>query len=291
MTLLPVSIVLISTVLHATWNLMAHARRGDSLLLPRSAVVTAAVVLIPLLVVEWWSTPLAGPVWGLLVAAGFFQAVYFLGLISGYQVGDFSVVYPVARALPVLLLALVDMGRGRMPSPLGWLGILLVTVGCLVLPLERLNKLDPTRYFNRTGLWILITALGTTGYSTVDKLAAEMLPPGIFSAMRYGAWEALFMVPFMLLILPKFGQIRLERGTWGQWRTAGLAAIFIAGAYWLILWAFQLSPYTSYIVALRQFSIVLGVLFAALVFKEPAPGLRIGAAVVIALGVMCIGFA
>lgn len=291
MELLPVVIVLISTVLHASWNLMAHARRSDPLLLFRSAVVTLALFLLPMLAVEWWLMPLPGPIWGLLLAAGLFQSLYFLGLTSGYRLGDFSVVYPVARALPVLLLAFVDMARGRPPSPLGWLGILLVTAGCVVLPLERLNKLDPGRYFNRTGMWILLTALGTTGYSIVDKLAAEMLAPGLFSAVRYGAWETIFMVPFLLVVLPKFGGIRLERGSGEQWRTAALAALFIAGAYWLILWAFQLSPYTSYIVALRQFSIVLGVLFAALVFKEPAPGLRISAAVIIALGVMCIGFA
>ncbi|MBP7964940.1 MAG: hypothetical protein KBG20_22620 [Caldilineaceae bacterium] len=291
MTLLPVLIVLVSTVLHASWNLMAHARRTDPLLLLRSAVVTLVVALIPLLVVEWLATPMPGMVWGLLVLTGIFQAIYMLGLTAGYQVGDFSVVYPVARALPVLILAFVDLGRGHAPSPLGWLGILLVTVGCLVLPLERLGKLDPARYFNRTGMWILLTAIGTTGYSTVDKLAVDMLPQGLPSAIRYGAWETIFMVPFLLVLLPKFGGIALKKGSAAQWRQAALAALFIASAYWMILWAFQLSPYTSYIVALRQFSIVLGVIAAAILFKEPAPRLRIGASLVIAAGVICIGFA
>jgi hypothetical protein len=33
--------------------------------------------------------------------------------LQGYKSGDFTVVYPVARALPVLVLAFVDWGRGE----------------------------------------------------------------------------------------------------------------------------------------------------------------------------------
>jgi drug/metabolite transporter (DMT)-like permease len=74
----------------------------------------------------------------------------------------------------------------------------------------------------------------------------------------------------------------------GGWKWAALAALFIFGAYWLVLWAYQLSPYASYISALRQFSIVIGVVAAAVILHEPARGLRIGAALVIASGIVCI---
>ncbi|MCB8945767.1 MAG: hypothetical protein H6658_18620 [Ardenticatenaceae bacterium] len=48
--------------------------------------------------------------WPYLLVTGCFQAMYYLGLLQGYKSGDFTVVYPVARALPVLILAFVDWG-------------------------------------------------------------------------------------------------------------------------------------------------------------------------------------
>ena len=44
----------------------------------------------------------------------------------------------------------------------------------------------------------------------------------------------------------------------------------------------------SYVVALRQFSIVIGVVIGTFLFREPAPGLRIGASLAIVGGIACI---
>ncbi len=118
-------LVFLSTILHASWNLLAHARRNDQTLFLRAALVTGLVGLGPVLWSEWTGSNRFPPmVWLLLVITGLFQGLYFLGLTRGYGSGDFTVVYPVARALPVLILALVDAGRGQVPSALGWLGII-----------------------------------------------------------------------------------------------------------------------------------------------------------------------
>ncbi len=288
-------LVFLSTLLHASWNLLAHSRRNDQTLFLRAALVTGLVGLGPVLWTEWTGSNRFPPVvWLMLAITGIFQGLYFLGLTRGYGSGDFTVVYPVARALPVLILALVDMGRGQMPSTLGWLGIALVTGGCLISPLESLRGIHWRRYANVTGFWILVTAAGGVGYSIVDKLAAEQLAPGAWSAARYGLMETLFTAGYLWLLL------RLTGGTlqpapgssWAvRWRWAALAGGFIFAAYWLILWAFQISPYVSYIVALRQFSIVIGVVAATVLFREPAARLRIAAALVISLGVAAITLA
>jgi drug/metabolite transporter (DMT)-like permease len=253
------------------------------------------VGLGPVLWSEWTGSSRFPPlVWLLLAITGLFQGLYFLGLTRGYGSGDFTVVYPVARALPVLILALVDLSRGRVPSPLGWLGIGLVTTGCLLAPLVSLRAIHWRRYANATGFWILVTAAGGVGYSTVDKLAAEQLAPGAWSAARYGLMETLFTTVYLWPLLRLTGGVLppAPGKRWiMRWREAALAGVFIFAAYWLILWAYQLSPYVSYIVALRQFSIVIGVVAAALLFHEPAPRLRIGAALVIALGVAAITLA
>jgi drug/metabolite transporter (DMT)-like permease len=65
----------------------------------------------------------------------------------------------------------------------------------------------------------------------------------------------------------------------------------VFGAYWLVLFAYQLSPYASYVLALRQLSIVIGAVAGTVLFHEPARGLRVGAALVILAGAACIALA
>jgi hypothetical protein len=153
-------------------------------------------------------------------------------------------------------------------------------------------------YRNRAMLWVFVTALGTVGYTTVDKLAAEGLAPGPISAARYAVWEAVMTIPILWaalkLIVERTG-VESSRSGLGDWGWALVAALFIFCAYWLVLWAYQLSPYTSYVSALRQFSIVIGVVAVIVLARrraEPAPPwLRAVAAAVITLGILCISMA
>jgi drug/metabolite transporter (DMT)-like permease len=54
--------------------------------------------------------------------------------------------------------------RGRFLTPLGWLGVLLVAGGCILVPLQSFKDFSLQRYFNRTSLWMVLAALGTVGY-------------------------------------------------------------------------------------------------------------------------------
>ncbi len=291
MSLFPPSLILLSTLLHASWNLLAHARRDDTTLFVRANLIVGLVGLGPVLWLQFSGDPFPPAIWPLLLATGLFQAVYFLGLTMGYRAGEFSVVYPVARALPVLALAVLDVSRGHPPSPLGWLGMGLVTVGCLLAPLSSLRVVNRGKYFNATIFWVLVTAAGTVGYSGVDKIALEMLRPGLLSALRYGVLQWLLTVPFLWLGLRYVARLPMTVGKGRDWRRAALATLFISTAYTLILWVYQMIPQASYVVALRQFSIVIGVVAAIVIFHEPAAKLRLTAALIISVGVGLVGFA
>lgn len=283
-------LILISTFLHAGWNLILRSQRAIYVAW-RINLIVVAIGLGPALVAEFLGTRFPGQVWGYLVVAGIFQALYYFGLVKGYQNGDFSVVYPVARALPILLVALADVVQGHAPSPVAWLGMLLVTAGCLVIPLESMRSFEIGRYWNLTMVWIFATALGTVGYTIADNAAAAVIQPGPLAAARYGIFEFLFTILFYWPILKSTRQpIHGPKG-WAGWKWPVLGAIGVFGAYWLILWSYQISPQASYVVALRQFSIVIGVVMGTFLFREPAPGLRIGAALAIAAGIACIALA
>jgi len=281
---LAIFLVLLSTFLHAGWNLILRNQRSDFTFL-QITIVASVVGLGPVLMAELGPQPLLVHVWEYLILAGIFQAIYYLGLTQGYRNGDFTVVYPIARALPVLLVAVGDVARGRAPSPMAWLGMILVSVGCLMIPLESWRGFHWGRYWNRAMLWAVVTALSIVGYTLTDKIAADLIVPGPWAAARYGIYEGAASAVVYWLILKAMGRSIRDQSGLAGWRWVTVAAIGVFGAYWLILWSYQLAFQASYVVALRQLSIVIGVALGAWFLREAAPRLRLSAACIIVVGV------
>ena len=315
-----VGVVLFSTILHAGWNLIAK-QRSDSwtTILQILAAISVPGVLIAVST-ELLTTGILRHVWPFLLGAGCAQAVYFLGLTLGYRAGDLGIVYPVTRALPVLVLGGFDLARSLSPSPTGWLGLALVAAGCIVISgaagtdrgradRGRAVRGRLARRLHPTIGWAAVAAAGTVGYTAFDKLAAEVLRRqsggGLPDAFRYGLWEFVISTVLYAALLAAAMRVSARRRaapppaaaprlSWrtlaGDWRTAA-AGVGMCGAYSLVLWAYQLSERASYVVALRQFSIVLGVVAGAVLMGERAPVVRIGAAVVIVAGIALVSAA
>lgn len=285
-----IALVLVSTFLHAGWNLLLRSRRDDYTIL-RASIVIVAVGLGPSLLAEFLGTRFPPLVWACVVTTGIFEAFYNLGLSRGYQTGNFSYVYPIARALPILLVAVADMARGHWPSAIAWVGMTLVSIGCIVIPLDSLSKFKLSLYWNKSTFWVVLTALSTVGYTLVDKVAADLIEPGPLATARYNVYGMTMTTLAYWLIFRLTGQpLGGEKG-WAAWKWPVVAAVAIFGAYWLVLWSYQLSENTSYVVAMRQFSIVIGVVIGVFMFHEEAPAWRITAALMIAAGVACIALA
>lgn len=287
MAIFSVVLVFTSAIIHASWNLVVRSRGANGMLLRVPLLI--AILGLPLVVwTEWVGEPFSLFVWAMLILTSVFQSFYYMGLLRGYEHGDFTMVYPIVRALPVLFIALFDALRGNQPAPLAWLGMVLVSLGCLVIPHTSFRNLQLAVYRNRTMLWVLLAAVGTVGYSVVDKLAAEEMAPGASMAARYYIYES--AITFLML----GGTLRLLGLPTGleqlrtDWRWSAVAAIGVFTSYWLILWAYQINAQASYIVAMRQFSIVIGAVAGSLLFREPARHLRITAAAMITLGVILI---
>ena len=309
-----VGVVLFSTILHAGWNLIAK-QRSDSwtTILQILAAISVPGLLIAVST-ELLTTGLLRHVWPFLLGAGCAQAVYFLGLTLGYRAGDLGTVYPVTRALPVLVLGGFDLARSLSPSPTGWLGLALVAAGCIVISgaagADRGAAVRGrlARRLHPTIGWAAVAAAGTVGYTAFDKLAAEVLSRqsggGLLDAFRYGLWEFVISTVLYAALLAAAMRVSARRQaaapaaarrlSWrtlaGDWRTAA-GGVGMCGAYTLVLWAYQLSERASYVAALRQFSIVLGVVAGAVLMGERAPVVRIGAAVVISAGIALVSVA
>lgn len=288
MSAFAIGLVMISTFGHATWNLLARWQKSESAFFARMLLVTMVAGFIPAVISETVTHSLSIRVWCYLAASGLCCGIYFFSLAMAYELTDMTIVYPVARALPVILVAFGDVLRGRELTTSGWLGLLLVLTGCLLTPLESMRQFNIRLYIQRSMIWIVLTALGIVGYSLFDKAASEIVPPGPGTAARYG-YMFFSLAGLVFLTLRRLTKsYRQERQVVG-WKWPVLAAFCNFGSYWLVLWAYQLTQHAGYVVAFRQFSIVLCVFVAFVKFKERGVFIRSVGVVLITAGLMIIG--
>lgn len=296
MSVLALGLILVSTVMHAGWNLLARRGRSEAEFFRRMLIVIAVTGAIPALFCELTNPRLSPAVLGFALASGLCCGLYYLFLMLGYKASDFTTVYPVARALPVLAIGLLDVARQRHPSAVGWAGMALVVAGCLLAPHTSFRGLTWRPYVSRASLWIVLTALGTVGYTMFDKLAAELLPAGPVSAMVYG--YVFFVVSYLVYELTsRLSGVGDRQAAGGPsaagrgrtlWGLALLGAVMNFGCYALVLWVYQMCPHASYIVACRQFSIVIGVVLAFLIYHEKGARVRLVASALITFGLVLI---
>jgi drug/metabolite transporter (DMT)-like permease len=283
-----IAIVIVSTFMHAGWNLLARYDRSEGIFYRKMLVVIGLAGFLPAVISEALTRSLTPLAWACVTGSGISAGLYLYFLARAFESSDFTIVYPVARSLPVIFVAVIDVLRGRFLTPLGWAGILLVAAGCTLVPLNSFGELSLKRYFNRASLFMLLAALGTVGYTFLDKIAAEVVQSGPDTAARYGyMYFVISYLPYMALSRT----FRSEGKTNGApgWKLAALAAALSFTAYWLILWAYQLSPYASYIVAFRQFSIVIGAALAFVIYREKGAAVRLSGALLVTSGLVLIG--
>ena len=107
MTLTAFILVFISVFMHAAWNFLGKKESPSAafFLLASGAGTVFCLPFILFSEVSLLAIPLE--FWLILILSVSFNLVYFVALAGGYRHGDISLVYPLGRALPVLLTAAV----------------------------------------------------------------------------------------------------------------------------------------------------------------------------------------
>ncbi len=162
-----------------------------------------------------------------------------------------------------------------------------MVVGCFLVPLRSIHEFQLHRYVNRNNLWMLLTALGTVGYTLLDKSASEVVLQGPATAARYGYFLFVFAYISYLLCLRISKTERLHTEDLG-WRLPALSGLLNFTSYWLILWAYQLMQQASYILAFRQTSIAIGVVAAFVIYKEEGRIPRLTGTLILTTGLILI---
>ena len=220
--------------------------------------------------------------------SGFVHFIYWYFLTKALEKGDLSLIYPIMRSSPALVLIFSIIILGENVSALGVAGILLVAIGVYIINMESLVFSELFRPFramirDRAIQFAFLTLFSVAGYTLVDKLAVSQMHPVVFAYIY--PWISLSLFSSYIFKVKPNDVLKKE------WRThkgsiliCGVLSIF---GYFLILVAFTMER-MSYVVGLRQLSIVFAVLLGGQILKEKNKRIRIAASIIIFIGAYLI---
>lgn len=293
MTGLAISLVVVSALMHALWNSIGK-RSATSIAFYAWATLAGTILFSPLMLTNWFDViQLPLEFWGLLVISGGFQALYFTGLAKAYGQAELSLVYPLARSLPVLIVpafVLVAYGKtGVNPENLMAMG--LIVLGALVLPLSRWRDWNINAYMTPAVGWALIAAIGTAGYSITDSEAIHLMREQGWDPFVAGSTfvvlQGVSITAWMLAMIRIRNQESIKLGSMSK-RWVLLTGFFLMLTYLLVLTSMSLVDEVSYVVALRQLSIPIGVAIGFFWMKEHVSWPRIKGVLLMLVGLVLV---
>jgi len=291
MSALAIALVLISALFHALRSLFTKAS-GDKQIFLWLYSIFALLFFSPLFFYFLYWVGIPEPVayvW--CFGSGFIHFLYWIFLTQSYKEGDLSHVYPIMRSSPALVLVIAVLFLGEQVSVQGVCGILLVAVGVYIINMKQISAdefLEPIKSIanDRSTRFAFLTLLSVAFYSIVDKMAVNHIHPILFTFIHLLCGMC-YYTPYILLT-KNAAMIKTEWNS-GSRRiiAAGVLGIF---GYMLILIAFTVER-VSYIVGLRQTSIVFAVLMGSHLLKEKHKGIRLTGSLIIFTGGFLISLA
>ena len=301
MTLTAIVLITVSAFMHAGWNTIskrAHPTTAFFLI----ALVIGTLLFFPVLIINFREILIfPAQVWLLLAMTGLCEAIYFVSLSAAYRSGDLTIAYPLARAAPVIIVTLLSFlfGQGGQISNQCIAGIILIFGGSFVLPMHHFTDFRLKNYFNLTCLFALCTALGTVGYSMIDFKALQLLREtpdinlgSVGIGISYVAIEFFIAALWLVLITvsKKRGRNDLRQVFHNSLLPAVLTGVSFLVPYSLVLIAMAHVTNVSYVVAFRQVSIPLGVIFGVIFLKEPRFYPKFIGTLIIFIGLVFVAF-
>ena len=278
-------LVLISALFHASRDYLVK-RATNKLLFFCWYRFCALIVLLPIFL-QRFSLSLSPLSWIYILARSILDALYIYALAGAYREGDLSLIYPIARSAPIFVLLWSTLIWHQPLPPTGVVGILIVAFGAYVLQLRGLsarNLAAPilAAIHNRSIRMAWITALLVAANSLIDDRAVELLDPLVYLYVFVGV-SSLLYIPYLL----RCGWQSITTEWQGHWKHILPAAVLGASGYLLALIAFRIE-HVGYVTAIRQASIIFGVVFGTVLLREPYGRVRLIGSLVMFVGMLLI---
>jgi drug/metabolite transporter (DMT)-like permease len=267
-----VAVALLSALLHAGWNAAVKASPRPTEAMAAQMLASAIIVLPGLL---WTGLPaLASWIWiGISTLA---NMVMVTALMRAYERGGFGVVYPVVRAVSVMLVVPMSaflVGDRLTLTAVAGVSLIALALGLLGLSARRESDFNPGVL-----IWTLVAGLSTAVFVICDGQGVRLAG----SPWAYGFAVAVLNAVAMCWRQRQFGtpwQLLAK-----NWTVAVPAAIAAVISYMAILWVWSQAPIAP-AAALRDTSAVFAILIAVVWLREPLTGARMFAVLLAAAAV------
>lgn len=271
------ALVLVSAVLHATWNALTKAS-GDRVVTMTGVLGTCALIGGAASLFLPAPAPAALP---FLAISCVFHFAYQQFLLGAYRHGDLSLVYPIARGLSPLLIALLASAfAGEVPRPVQALGIALASAAMASFAFE---PREPHPGAARSVASAFVCTAMIASYTFLDGQGVRH-SGNAFSYVAWNSWATSLAFCVFALVhtrgrLAPFFEVAGVRGIGG-----GVLATL---GYGIVLWAMSRGAMAN-VSALRETSVVFAALIGTRLLGEGFGTRRVGAALCVALGVLLL---
>jgi drug/metabolite transporter (DMT)-like permease len=282
MSLVAIVMVLSAAVIHAVWNTLAKRSIDALAFLWAISLAGLLIYAVPFFVLaprEQWE-------WDWLriaINSGVIHVFYAALLARAYSRSDLSFAYPIARGTGLMLVPLLAVPVfGDRPTAIAWMGIGLVVAG--ILWLHRpvfIAMVNRGQVRDLLSVPALLTGLTIAVYSINDTAGVHRANPVVYLYIVF-LIESAILAPYVVKTRwPAVRQVFKEPlpvvvGGFGSF-----------GTYMIVLAATRLAP-VSYVVPMRETSIVIGAILGARMLGESLGSARLGACVLVVCGVIAI---
>lgn len=273
MDYISLTLVMFSAMLHAGWNLFVKKDEDQFLSLTVMAATSGMLcaILLPLM------PPMNPGAWKVLAISAPLHAGYRVCLSLGYRYGEMSQVYPIARGATPLMVALISVVvLGVDLGVVKGLGIITIAAGIIGLTFYRGF---PKTHEGRAIGFALATAAFIAVFTLLDSTGSRQSG----SPLAYVLW--LFVLEGALMVaiaagvsLRKLGPYVVKNG-----RTCLVNGLVMSLAHGLIILALSRSE-AALVSALRETSVIFGVIFSAVILKERVGAIRLTCTLVVLAG-------
>ena len=268
-------IVLFSAFLHAIWNSMASKYKDKNVSI--GAIVYGHVPLC-ILAVIFFPAPSVESFPYIFLSAIIHQG-YQNFLLTAYQTGKFTTVYPVARGFGPLVATVISIiFLGVYLKAFTIISILFISTGVILIGLFSKSVIKNNK--------ILYTSLATGVfigiYSVIDGQGARISG----SAISYMSWVFILSALFFPIVL----HFRKQKNILKKTLTKGKTVFWVGGtfsylAYVITVWAFTKAP-VPMVTALRESSILFAIFIGYFYLKDKINIYKIVSILMIFLGVL-----
>ncbi len=267
-------IVLFASFTHAIWNGMVKNHQDKAIAISgivfgRLPLSIIAIIFLPL--------PTAESIPYLIISVIIHQGYQWF-LLSSYEIGDLTKVYPIARGTGPLVATIISI------SFLGLVldSLIILSIGFVCGGIITLSLFDKSKKNYQIIKYSLLTGLCIGLYSITDGYGARVS----LSAVSFISWTFIINAFLHPLVI----SLKNEKNIIERVKKNGKKMFFIGGSldyltYMIIVWAFTKAPIPM-VGALRETSIFFSIFIGYFFLKEKITPAKIFSIILILAGVI-----